>query len=174
MEPSYNKIPTGISSFDPMIKGGFPAGALVLLLGEVGAGSQEFTYTSVLMLSQMKADGIQLKHGLKLPERVVYISFTKSRENVFNSLATYRIANQADIRRSMTFIDLSGTYFAKSHVPLHWTTDDAVTLKNMGMPQKTKSLIETLIETLEAHAPGNLVIIDSLTDLLRSALTDKA
>ena len=53
MDNLIKKVPTGISSLDPIIKGGFPGGSFILALGEVGAGSQEFIYTSMLGLSQL-------------------------------------------------------------------------------------------------------------------------
>ena len=173
METTHKKIPTGIPSFDPMIKGGFPAGAFVLLLGEVGAGSQEFVYSSALMLSHMKRDSPKLKPEMRLPEKIVYISFTKGKENVLQSFATMKIANAVDLAENLTFVDLSSTYFARTQVPSHWTSGDMDSLSALKSSQKIKSLFESLIETLDAHAPNNLVIIDSLTDLLRSTVADK-
>ena len=48
------KIPTGVGTFDPIIRGGFPSGSLILLIGEAGAGNIEFAYTSASMLSILK------------------------------------------------------------------------------------------------------------------------
>jgi archaellum biogenesis ATPase FlaH len=42
-----------------------------------------------------------------------------------------------------------------------------MTLDSYKAVPKNKSLFESLIDTLETHAPNNLVIIDSLTDLMR-------
>ena len=173
METNKTKIPTGIPSFDPVIKGGFPAGAFVLLLGEVGAGSQEFVYTSALMLAKMKREAVKLKPEIKLPEKIVYISFTKSRENVIQSFATMKVAGATEMENILTFVDLSATYFARTQVPSHWTTSGMEALNAFKSGQKNKSLFDSLIETLDTHAPNNLVIIDSFTDLLRSAVADK-
>ena len=173
METKMTKIPTGIPSFDPVIKGGFPAGAFVLLLGEVGAGSQEFVYSSALMLSKMKKDDVKLKPELKLPEKIVYISFTKTRENILQSFATMKVSSDSELENVLTFVDLSSTYFARTQVPTNWTTSGAEALNAFKSGQKNKSLFDSLIETLDMYAPNNLVIIDSLTDLLRSAVADK-
>ncbi len=50
------KIPTGIKTFDININGGFPAGSVVLLLEDIGAGAREFIYTSIFNLNQMRSD----------------------------------------------------------------------------------------------------------------------
>jgi len=42
-----SRIPTGIDSLDYILQGGLPAGSLVLLLGDLGAGDFEFAITSV-------------------------------------------------------------------------------------------------------------------------------
>lgn len=171
MEKIEYKVPTGIPSLDPVIKGGFPAGAFVLLLGEVGAGSQEFVNTSALMLAQMKNENRALKPGIKLPEKIVYVSFTKPKENIIQGISTFKVADAARLSDMITFVDLSSMYFAKSQVPIQWTTN-TVTFSSLTSTQKYKSLTDSLIETLETHAPNSIVIIDSLTDLLRSSVTD--
>lgn len=174
MEVAQKKVPSGISSLDPVIKGGFPAGAFILLLGEVGAGSQEFMYSSALMLSHMKKNGTKLKPDTVLPEKIVYVSFTKSRENILQSFSTMKIASTEELENTLTFVDLSTTYFARTQVPVRWTTTGADAMSAFkAAGQKNKSLFESLVETLETCAPNNLVIIDSLTDLLRSAVADK-
>ncbi len=37
-----SKIPSGIKTFDMNINEGFPAGSVILLLEDVGAGAREF------------------------------------------------------------------------------------------------------------------------------------
>jgi KaiC/GvpD/RAD55 family RecA-like ATPase len=167
MDKNQQWIPTGVPSFDPVIKGGFPAGSFVLLLSEVGAGGSEFMYTSILMLARMKKERAPLKPNFRLPDKIVYISFTKLRENVIQSVSTLKIADIADFEEMLTFVDLSGDYFAKTQVPRHWTRTGTMTLDSYKAVPKNKTLYESLIDTLETHAPGNLVIIDSLTDLMR-------
>jgi KaiC/GvpD/RAD55 family RecA-like ATPase len=172
MEKNRQWIPTGVPSFDPVIKGGIPAGSFVLLLSEVGAGGSEFVYTSMLMLAQMKKERASLKPNFKLPEKIVYISFTKLRDNVLQSVSTLNIADVADVEDILTFVDLSGDYFAKTQVPRHWTSTDMMTLDSFKTVPKNKTLYESLVDTLEANAPNNLVIIDSLTDLMRGPVRD--
>ena len=56
MENGTRRIPTGVSDFDTMIQGGFPAGSVILLIGDVGAGQREFAYTSASKLAIVKDD----------------------------------------------------------------------------------------------------------------------
>lgn len=172
MEKTRQWIPTGVPSLDPVIKGGIPAGSFVLLLNEVGAGGIEFMYTSMLMLAEMKKEQATLKPNYHLPEKIVYISFTKLRENVLQSVSTLNIADVRNFEEMLTFVDLSSDYFAKTQVPRHWTTTGTMTLDSYKTVQKNKLLFESLIDTLEAYAPNNLVIIDSLTDLMRGPVPE--
>jgi KaiC/GvpD/RAD55 family RecA-like ATPase len=172
MDKNRQWIPTGVPSFDPVIKGGFPAGSFVLLLSEVGAGGSEFMYTSMLMLAQMRKEQARLKPNFRLPDKIVYISFTKLRENVIQSVSTLKVADIADVEDMLTFVDLSSDYFAKTPVPRHWTSTGTMTLDSYKAVPKNKTLFEALTETLEAHAPNNLVVIDSLTDLMRGPVRE--
>src|SRR6056297_2416419 len=76
------RLPFGISRLDSMIDGGAPAGSVVLLAGEVGAGAREFVYTSVAMnaLAHADAELFDLYYGnvhgnAAVPEDIHYISF---------------------------------------------------------------------------------------------------
>jgi hypothetical protein len=76
-------IPTGISSLDGSIGGGFPSGSLVLLIGDIGSGYNEFAMTSSVMLAATKAGRIALP-----PERT---SFSPRRSGGSRSPANSRI-----------------------------------------------------------------------------------
>ena len=56
-EPDTRKMPTGIVSLDPVMEGGIPPGSVILLLADIGAGSAEFIYSSVLSLSRTRENG---------------------------------------------------------------------------------------------------------------------
>jgi len=63
------RMPTGISSLDPILDGGIPPGTMTLLLGEIGAGHNEFVYSStVSSLSCMVKPG---ETGKIRPARIV-------------------------------------------------------------------------------------------------------
>lgn len=77
-------MPTGVADFDSIIKGGLPAGSVVLLLGDVGAGQLEFALTSAAKIGLVMEDPNALEfflgHAAKrsaLPEKMSYITFSK-------------------------------------------------------------------------------------------------
>lgn len=154
------KIPSGIDSLDTVIDGGFPAGSMVLLLGELGAGDTEFMYTSAARL---------LSNGSATPERICYISFTKSREDVLTELALSLPEYHETLRNRMEFKDFSGAYFARSSVPLSWTTKKEISLNSLKW-NGDANLIEALIRYLDENADDSIVIIDSLTALAQYCL----
>jgi len=86
-------MPTGVADFDSIIKGGLPAGSVVLLLGDVGAGQLEFSLTSAAKIGMVMEDpklidfllGHAAKKG-KLPESIHYITFSKSREDILQEV----------------------------------------------------------------------------------------
>ncbi|TFH44581.1 MAG: hypothetical protein E4G94_03460, partial [ANME-2 cluster archaeon] len=52
----FKKIPSGIKTLDANINDGFPAGSVILLLEDVGAGAREFIYTSISNIIDLKSD----------------------------------------------------------------------------------------------------------------------
>ncbi len=175
------KFPTGIKTFDANIKGGFPSGSLILLQGGVGAGQQEFIYTSAYMLIELQNNPdlfqkMKEEHddyfkessmtpvGLALPEKICYISLSRSKNDVLSEIAhSFHKDYYEYLSREMKFEDLSRDYHRKSIVPRHWRGSDSTSLieANTG-----KDLLANIISTLERNAQNNVIIIDSLTDLL--------
>jgi len=47
-ELKRQKMPTGIESLDPILDGGVPRGSVILLTGDLGAGNNEFVYSSLV------------------------------------------------------------------------------------------------------------------------------
>ncbi len=176
------KIPTGILSFDPMIRGGVPSGSLVLLIGEVGAGKTEFAYTSAANLFLLKNDPAVYKsvkaqlevflakeEALKIPESVCYISFKHSKEDILRELeyAFPREFTRAWSSSGFIFKDFSSL----SSVSPTWDIEnDWPSMKGMkGMKGEGKLyLLRELISAVEFHAPNSVVIIDSLTRLIKA------
>lgn len=170
------RVPSGINSLDAVIEGGFPAGSLVLLLGELGAGNIEFVYTSAAgllsksMTESEKSSNVsgQLDNICHI-SKICYISFSKSKEDIMNELALSFPQYYNILRDHIMFMDFSSAYFARSSVPLSWVTEDAISrtcLEQTG----GANLIETVIEYLNKYADNSLVIIDSLTALAQYCL----
>lgn len=175
----FNRIPTGIYSFDSIIRGGFPSGSLVLLSGEVGAGNKEFAYTSAAMLSILKNDpakyGTMIKQlnsllikdeNLKLPDNICYISFNQSKESFIMELERSFAQEFPSSLKNIFFKDFSSKYFKKISLALdskgNWPTNKKMT------DEDHLNLLKDLISELDLHAPNSIVIIDSLTKLIRA------
>lgn len=174
---TLNRTPTGISTLDSIIKGGFPSGSLVLLIGDVGAGNTEFAYTCAVMHSMMKKNPENLKsvndqlnmllqkdESLKFPERICYISFTHTKEDIMDELGhTFPPEFASVLSENMIFSDLSqNSLFPTSN------KEDWVSLKALRSVDEEREIINELVSTLDASAPNSLVIVDSLTSLFHS------
>ena len=115
----YNirKIPTAVSDFDAIIHGGLPEGSVVLLLGDMGAGQQEFVYTSASKLSIVKERpevfDSYLGHYCDvagLPEKICYVSFARSKEDVLREIGlSFNREFHDALQRKLVFKDLSAT-----------------------------------------------------------------
>jgi len=156
------KMPTGISSLDPVMDGGIPPGSLVLLLGEIGAGTSEFIYSSLLSVA-LKKQAPKSSNGIVLPSIIRYITITKMSEDIKREMALSFHADLLAGRDEIQFEDLSQVYFDASVVPVDWYSkgDIRSRLKN----RTTKDTLSELANTLERDGENNLVVLDSLTDL---------
>jgi archaellum biogenesis ATPase FlaH len=179
------KIPTGVGTFDPIIRGGFPSGSLLLLIGEAGAGSMEFAYTSASMLSLLKSnpelcdstkkqlDAFMVNNeSLKLPDTICYISFSHSKEDIKAELEysfPHGFTGAFD-SKGFIFKDFS------SFCPECTTLETNNSWKSMkGIRHEEKQLIlRELISTLEFYSCNGLVIIDSLASLRRACCLEWA
>ncbi|MFB6188619.1 MAG: RAD55 family ATPase [Halapricum sp.] len=176
-----DRIPFGIRQLDTTIDGGAPPGSVVLLSGEAGAGAREFLYTSPLITGLAKADPelFDLYYGdiptnAQLPEEIHYISLTAS-ESQFRTEAG-RAFDTEIIEAGMDaveFHDLSTTYFHVSPIPRRWYADRAPSIKDVRTRDDREGLLTVLGDLLSEHAAGNLVVIDSLGDLV-SAIGERS
>lgn len=173
--PIIKKIPTGVADFDSIIKGGLPAGTVVLLSGDAGAGQNEFAYTSAAKLSMVKENpemgefllGGEFKNTL-IPENICYVTFSRSKEEILNEINTsFSSDYYKTFKQNILFQDFSTQYFKHSIVPSTWTSREPTIFGKGTM--KEEGLLESLINFLDEKAPNSLVIIDSLTDLVISS-----
>lgn len=160
-------MPTGIISLDSVMKGGFPAGSFVLLLGEIGAGNAEFAYTSVLSLLELHQNGkfSGAFGNSALPEKICYISLTRSWEDVHDEIRRGFPEDFYEISDKIDFKDFSEEYFSRSSVPTEWVTEPTLTFDSLREKVSGKGLISEIVAYLDENAPKSVVIIDSVTTL---------
>ncbi|NLV14649.1 RAD55 family ATPase [Haloarcula argentinensis] len=168
------RIPFGIRQLDSIINGGAPAGSVVLLSGEAGAGSREFMHTSALINGLGKVDGElhdlyygDLSADAVAPEEVHYISFTASEAQLVSEM---RLAMDDDVvdkgSEAVEFHDLSERYFHISPVPRDWYASETASITDLRARHEREDLLGTLGMVLNEVSAGNLVVIDSLSDLV--------
>jgi KaiC/GvpD/RAD55 family RecA-like ATPase len=171
------KIPTGIKTFDVNINAGFPAGSVILLLEDIGAGAREFIYTSIFNLNQMKSDtnnpdktkkkliDEDMISNIMLPNKICYITVSKSKEDILNENAyAFHTDFYNVFKNDLVFKELSDVYFRHTIVQNIWISDEK---KAMEFDESLdKNILEEISEFLTAHAKNNIVILDSLTDLM--------
>jgi KaiC/GvpD/RAD55 family RecA-like ATPase len=145
----------------------------VLLVGEARAGHNEFALTSAVHLMLHREDPVTYELFLGnargpfvYPGNVVYVSATRSREQVLHEVHGSFEASYHDVlERHLVFHDLSPSYFSDSVVPPSWAAVPN-RLLGEGPSITTNDPLAAIAQAVEADGPGNVVIVDSLTDLL--------
>ena len=172
MRDVANSVPSGAADFDSIIKGGFPPCSVVLLVGELGAGQTEFALTSAAKLCMAKERPESRPFMLgrakdaKLPDKICYITFSRSRDEVLQEIkSAFNDEFYDAFDRNVQFKDFSDAYFRRTVVPRSWAGESS-SIFSSG-PQD--NVLESLVNYLDENAPGSMIIIDSLTDLVVSA-----
>jgi KaiC/GvpD/RAD55 family RecA-like ATPase len=174
LEGALPRVPTGVPDFD-YLTGGIPAGSLVLLTGEAGAGHQEFALTSAVHL-MLHYDDPEL-HRFYLgsargpfvyPAGVAYVSTSRSREQVVDELrGSFADTYPAVFQRHLSFYDLSPTYFRDTVVPSSWASLAGPILSEPRPANgSAEGPLRAFADAVDASGPNNLLVVDSLTDLL--------
>ncbi|HKZ89886.1 MAG TPA: recombinase RecA [Thermoplasmata archaeon] len=161
------KVPTGIADLDSIVDGGFPSGSTVLLLGEIGAGMQEYIYTAASKIALVNERPEARHHYLgdhcdasDLPTKICYVTFARSQDVILRELrAGFNAEYYEAFRERTVFKDFSSWYFRHSVVPREWTNQEDVFETPSG------NVLEDLISFLDENADGAIVVLDSLTDL---------
>jgi KaiC/GvpD/RAD55 family RecA-like ATPase len=167
-------VPTGVPDFD-YLTGGLPIGSVVLLFGAAGAGHQEFALTSAVHL-MLRFDDPKL-HAFFLggargpfayPDGVVYLSTSRSREQLLNEIrSAFDGSYPAVLERHLSFRDLSPSYFADTLVPSAWSSVPSPLLSGAPLgATDSDGPLEALASAVDEIGPNQVVILDSLTDLL--------
>ncbi len=178
---AFKKIPTGIKTFDSNINDGFPAGSVVLLLENSGAGAREFVYTSIYNIIKLKAnqagfDLMNKRHKeyskvddiittLELPNEISYISISKPKEDILNENAySFHKEVYSTLKDGIIFKELSDIYFRQSLVR-NFNVSELKTDRYRSQGSD-KNILEEINEFLDKHAGNNIVVLDSLTELM--------
>jgi KaiC/GvpD/RAD55 family RecA-like ATPase len=163
------RIPTGITSLDPILDGGVPTGSVILLLGDIGAGNYEFVYSSIVntLNAAPKSDDT----GAPLPPVFRYITFTRTNEDVKQEIArSFPPENAARLDERIRFDDLSELYFDNSVVPDEWYSHGDI-IKRLQKRADHAGIHAQLSTALNAAEPDTRIIIDSITDLATQSTT---
>lgn len=174
--PTDARIPTGVGDFDS-ITGGIPVGSVVLLTGEAGAGHQEFALTSSThLMFSYDAERMHkfylgsVKGNFVYPAGLAYVSLTRSRDQVVREVEiSFEPTHYASFVRHLIFHDLSSTYFSDTIVPRAWAQTSAPLLASLADPPSSSPAtdpLDAIVRAVEQDGNGNVVIVDSLTDLL--------
>ncbi|WP_158055944.1 RAD55 family ATPase [Halorussus halophilus] len=171
-----DRIPFGVSRLDTIVGGGAPPGSVVLLAGEAGAGAREFCYTSATIngLAHADSEKFELHYGdvderAAVPDEIHYVSFTASGDELSQEIE-YTMDDElveAGVE-TVQFEDLSQEYFQLSAIPREWYTRETQSITDLGHGSDRRGVLAALGEYLNEHATGNLVLLDSLTDLARA------
>jgi hypothetical protein len=103
------------------------------------------------------------------------VSLSRSRAQLLREVAAaFEPAYARALEQSLRFHDLSAAYFADSVVPSGWATESRPLLASAesaisgGRAPGTSpgDPLDALAQAVEADGDGNLVVVDSLTDLL--------
>ncbi|AEH37340.1 RAD55 family ATPase [Halopiger xanaduensis] len=171
------RMPLGVARLDRMIGGGAPAGSVVLLAGESGAGAREFAYTSAVMngLAEQGADRFDLhygdlENGATLPGGIHYISFTDERTAVASEMSFVMETDLVETGMdAVEFVELAEEYFQLTPVPTEWYAERTADITQLGSQTEREDVLEAFAGYLSEHATGDLVIVDSVTDLIAAA-----
>jgi archaellum biogenesis ATPase FlaH len=168
------RLPFGIARIDSILQGGAPPGSTLLLAGESGAGAREFAQTAAAMnvLSARDSDLFDLYYG-DLPENaapppeVHYLSFTADSDEIAREMDFSMDSNIVDtVSDVIQFRDFSPEYFQLSPIPREWYMGEASSIEDLGKRQNTDDVLGALGDYLNDSAAGNLVVIDSISDLV--------
>jgi KaiC/GvpD/RAD55 family RecA-like ATPase len=174
------RLPLGVARLDDVLGGGAPAGSVLLLVEESGAGAREFLYTSAAMnaLGRTDPELFDLHYGdldpaAELPPEVHYLSFTTGPDYIEREMR-YTMTDEivSSAVENVAFRDLSPEYFQLSPVPRAWYMGETRTVRDLGSSERTDDVLEALGDYLTARAPDNLVLVDSITDLVAAVSDD--
>ncbi|MCT8336188.1 hypothetical protein FKB36_01400 [Methanoculleus sp. Afa-1] len=165
-DPLRLRMPTGITSLDPLLDGGIPPGSAVLLLGEHGAGNVEFVQTSIMHLAILRQSGKVGEH-LVLPEKITYVTFTRMREDILKEMAlSFNPDLYTRLKEEIAFYDLSEIFFDATIVPPNWYGEGS-TIERLKKKQRRENsdILADLARLIDGCPDNSLIVMDSLTGI---------
>ncbi|MFB6113912.1 MAG: RAD55 family ATPase [Halodesulfurarchaeum sp.] len=168
------RLPFGIARLDSRIGGGAPAGSVVLIAGESGAGAREFLHTSAIMngLNRSDPDHFELHYGdlhgnAEPPDAIHYVSFTADEAELSDEMAFTMDDELVEAGlEAVTFGDFSPSFFQLSPVPREWYTGRRREISDIGRDGNRRNVLSAFADYLDEEAQDSLVVVDSLTDLI--------
>ncbi|MBP1986068.1 RAD55 family ATPase [Halolamina salifodinae] len=168
------RLPLGVARIDRILQGGAPPGSTLLAAGESGAGGREFAHTAAVMNALSAADPelFDLYYGdlherSVVPPEVHYLSFTADGGEIAREMGYTMDEEIVDAATdSIQFRDLSPEFFQLSPIPREWYVGEPQTIEDLGKDTGTDDVLGALGDYLNENAAGNLVIIDSISDLV--------
>ncbi|MFA5330989.1 MAG: hypothetical protein WC342_01295 [Methanoregula sp.] len=162
-DSQIRRMPTGITSLDPILDGGIPVGSVILLLGEIGAGHYEYVYSSLInTLDRLEKIPPDTPY---FPTKMQYITFTRLESDVRHEIMQ-SFSQKGPVTNSgrIQFDDLSDLYFDRSIVPDSWYSHSD-TLSRLQQRGDHANVFVKLSELFNQSADGSLIIMDSLTEI---------
>jgi KaiC/GvpD/RAD55 family RecA-like ATPase len=112
--------------------------------------------------------------GTTLPEEIQYVSLTASEAEVRAEMQFVMDDDVVDAGAgAISFADLSPEYFELSPVPRDWYAEQATDIESLGESRDRASAFSALGDYLDRNAAGNVVLVDSVTNLA-SLVRDEA
>ncbi|HID60245.1 MAG TPA: hypothetical protein EYP46_00095 [Hadesarchaea archaeon] len=178
-------ISTGISSLDPIVSGGFQAGTFALLMGELGTGYDEFLITSACNLARLGSQRGAPK-GVQCPKEIWWATFMRQPSDIVDEVSDSFSPEFSDVFQKYVKLRDFFPEYAKTAPYLPRKIMDEFT-KGKGAHKLPKTfeelgkaglspsplLLESLADFLDKRAPENMVVIHTLTDLVRMYRTSE-
>lgn len=134
-----------------------------MLLGELGAGSNEFAFTSVV--NSLIPPKNKLAENLAAPKEIRYVTFTRLKEDVRRELvSSLNIDGLNTLVDAIQFDDLSELYFDNSVVPDEWYSHSDI-ITRLQKRAGHESILIQLSSVINNAKPGSMVVFDSITDI---------
>jgi len=102
----------------------------------------------------------------KLPEKLSYITFSKSKEDILQEVAlSFNRDYHDSLKNYLTFKDFSEEYFRRTIVPPNWV-GESKTKGLFASKSNDRNLLDEIVSYFEENSTNSLIIVDSLTDLV--------